>query len=208
MSEYDMNYALTELKEQHPWLRKYYYHSKMLQMVAKQVAAAAIKVVAKGRKLSYRKDEDFNSFTYNQSGFKIENDRLVLSKIAGGSIRIVLHRQPVNVKQVTICRSKAGNKWYAVVACDVLRRLYSTIIRYVKPAVGIDVGITKFCHDSDNHVVENPQFLTKMLKPLRRAHRRVSRKQSACLPDCTNASITSAVTFYTSYPTITAAATT
>ena len=38
MSEYDMNYALTELKEQHPWLRN--YHSKMLQMVCKQVAAA------------------------------------------------------------------------------------------------------------------------------------------------------------------------
>lgn len=33
-----MNYALTELKEQHPWLRK--YHSTMLQMVGKQVAAA------------------------------------------------------------------------------------------------------------------------------------------------------------------------
>ena len=38
MSEYDMNYCLTELKEQHPWLRN--YHSKMLQMVCKQVAAA------------------------------------------------------------------------------------------------------------------------------------------------------------------------
>lgn len=38
MTEYDMNYALTELKEQHPWLRNYY--AKMLQMVGKQVAAA------------------------------------------------------------------------------------------------------------------------------------------------------------------------
>ncbi|AFU57040.1 putative transposase, IS605 OrfB family [Candidatus Nitrososphaera gargensis Ga9.2] len=172
MSEYDMNYALTELKEQHPWLRKY-YHSKMLQMVAKQVAAA--RKVAKGRKLSYRKDSDFNSFTYNQSGFRLENNnRLSLSKI--GRIRIVLHRQPVNVKQVTISRTKTGNKWYAIVACDVLRRSFSTIIRYAKP-VGIDVGIAKFCHHSDNHVEDNPQFLTKMLRPLRRAHRRVSRRQ-------------------------------
>jgi putative transposase len=37
-SEYDMNYALVELKEQHPWLRNYY--SKALQMVSKQAAAA------------------------------------------------------------------------------------------------------------------------------------------------------------------------
>jgi putative transposase len=38
MSEYDINYALTELKEQHLWLRN--YHSKMLQMVCKQIADA------------------------------------------------------------------------------------------------------------------------------------------------------------------------
>ena len=97
MSEYDMNYALTELKEQHPWLRN--YHSKMLQMVGKQVAAA--RKTARGR-LSYRYNDDCNAFTYNQTGFRIENDRLLLSKI--GRIKIVLHRQPVNVKQVTVCR--------------------------------------------------------------------------------------------------------
>ena len=43
--------------------------------------------------------------------------------------------------------------------------------------VGIDVGIAKFAHDSDNHVVENPEFLTKILKPVIRAHRKVSRRQ-------------------------------
>jgi len=188
-SEYDMNYALTELKEQHPWLRKY-YHSKMLQMVAKQVAAAR----KNAKRLRYRKSGDFNAFTYNQSGFEIENSssssnnnnnsggsssRLVLSKI--GRIRIVLHRKPVNVKQVTICRRKKDGRWYAVVACGLLRRTFSTIIRCRKP-VGIDVGITKFCHDSDDHVVENPQFLTKMLRPLRRAHRRVSRSHLQYVP--------------------------
>ncbi|AFU58024.1 putative transposase, IS605 OrfB family [Candidatus Nitrososphaera gargensis Ga9.2] len=171
MSKEDMQFTLVELKEQHPWLRKY-YHSKMLQMVTHQVAAA--RKASKDKLLSYRKNEDFNAFTYNQSGFKIEEDgKLYLSKI--GSIRIVLHRKPVNVKQVTICRK--NSKWYAVAACQLLRRMYSTLIKYRKP-VGIDVGITKFCHDSDNHVEDNPQLLTKMLRPLRKAHRRVSRRQT------------------------------
>jgi putative transposase len=165
MSEYDMNYALTELKEQHLWLRN--YHSKMLQMVGKQVAA---RKVAKG-KLTYRKNDDFNAFTYNQSCFRIDDRHLYLSKV--GSIKIVLHRLPVNIKQVTVCRK--NGRWYAVVACEILRRLYSTTA-YSKP-VGIDVGISKFCHDSDNHVIENPQFLTRMSRPLRRAHRRVSRRK-------------------------------
>ncbi len=175
MSEYDMNYILTELKEQHPWLRN--YHSKTLQMVGKKVSAARKALAAlkkRGRrvgKLRYLNDEEYNSFTYNQSGFIIEDGKLWLSKI--GSVRMVLHRQPVNVKQVTVVR-KAG-RWYAVVACEIVRRKYCTI-NYIKP-VGIDVGIAKFAHDSDNHVVENPQFLTKMLRPIRRAHRRLSRRK-------------------------------
>ena len=154
MSEYDMNYALTELKEQHPWLRN--YHSKMLQMVCKQVAAA--RKVAIG-KLRYRKDDDYNAFTYNQTGFRFDGQQLRLSKI--GEMEVVLHREPVNIKQVTICRK--NGRWYAVAACQILHRDHCTT-KYSR-VVGIDVGIAKFCHDSDNHVEENPQFLTKMLKP-------------------------------------------
>jgi len=166
MSEYDMNYALTELKEQHPWLRN--YHSKMLQMVGKQVATS--RKTAKGSRPSYR--YNFTAFTYNQSGFRIDKNKLQLAKI--GSIKAIIHRQPTNIKQVTICKKKDG-RWYAVICCQLLRRSYSTII-YSKP-VGIDVGIAKFAHDSDNYAIENPQFLTKMLRPVKRAHRRMSRRQ-------------------------------
>lgn len=166
MSEYDMNYALTELKERHHWLRNYY--AKMLQMVSKQVAAAR---AASRHHLSYKFSDKFNAFTYNQWGFRIESTKLWLSKI--GWIKIVLHRKPVRVKQVTVCR-KNGH-WYAVVACSVLRRQCSNIA-YSNP-IGIDVGITKFAHNSDNHSVDNPLFLTRMLKPLKRATRRVSRRR-------------------------------
>ncbi|MEM3095127.1 MAG: RNA-guided endonuclease TnpB family protein [Nitrososphaera sp.] len=136
-------------------------------MVAKQLAAARKSAIGR---LKYRHSNDYNSFTYNQTGFRLDS-KLMLSKI--GNIKIVMHRKPVNVKQVTIC-SKNG-KWYAVAACQILRKQYSTI-RYKKP-VGIDVGITKFCHDSDNHIVGNPQFLTRMLRPVKRTNRRLSRRQ-------------------------------
>lgn len=174
MSEFDMNYALVELKEQEPWL--YNYHSKMLQMVGKQIATAR-KVLGTLKacgyntgKLHYSEHDNYNSFTYNQSGFRIEHDRLLLSKI--GSIKIVLHRQPVDVKQVTVTR-QAG-KWYAIVTCKIVKPVF----KFINPrkSVGIDVGITKFSHDSDDHEVENPLVLAKMIRPLRRAHRRVSRK--------------------------------
>lgn len=174
-SFHDMCYSLVELKEQQPILR--HYHSKMLQMVGNRVAGAwrALEVLKKhGHRvgaLGYCKEGGCNSFTYNQSGFRIEGGKLDLSKV--GCIKIVLHRQPVNVKQVTVVR-QAG-KWYAVVACETTRPLF----KFIDPrkSVGIDVGITKFAHDSDNRAIENPLFLTKMLRPLRRAQRKVSRRK-------------------------------
>jgi len=174
LSVYDMQFALTELKEQEPWL--YNYHSKMLQMVVHKVDAArkalsSLKMNGyKVGRLRYRTHDEYNSFTYNQSGFRIEKDKLHLSKI--GSIKIVLHRQPINIKQVIVC--KQAGKWYAIVACEAIKPIF----KFIGPekSVGIDVGITKFAHDSDNHEIENPLFLKEMLKPLQRMQRKVSRR--------------------------------
>jgi putative transposase len=175
ISKEDMQFALTELKEEEPFLRN--YHSKMLQMVVHRIDSANKALGALGKnghkvgKLHYLTDEKYNSFTYNQSGFKIENNRLWLSKI--GHIKIRLHRQPFNIKQVTIKRD--NRKWYAIVACEFTKPIF----KFINPrkSVGIDVGITKFAHDSDNYSVDDPLFLTKMIKPLRRAHREMSRRK-------------------------------
>ncbi len=178
-SKYEMGYALTELKEQEAWL--YNYHSKMLQMMSNKVAANIKSLSALKKKghrigrLRYLTHEEYNAFTYNQSGFKItrhgNTDLLWLSKI--GYIEIRLHRQPINIKQITVCRK--NRHWYALVACEIGRRIFS----FIDPqkAIGIDVGITKFSHDSADHEIENPLFLKQMLKPLRRAHRKLSRRQ-------------------------------
>ena len=176
MSKEDMQFALTEMKEQAPFLRN--YHSKMLQMVCHKVDSAnkALKALKnnghKIGRLGYARSEDHNSFTYNQSGFEIALDGMLwLSKI--GKIKIRLHHKVRNIKQVTVKRE--GRKWYAFVCCEVTEPLFKLVDP--RKSVGIDVGITKFCHDSDNHVVENPQFLKKSIRPLRRASRRLSRRQ-------------------------------
>ena len=174
-SFHDTCYSLVELKEQQPILRN--YHSKMLQMVGNRVAGAwrALEALKEhGRKvgrLRFCEPGECNSFTYNQSGFRIDNDKLHLSKI--GSIKIVMHRQPAHIKQVTVVRQ--NGRWYGVAACETTKLVF----KFIDPlkSVGIDVGITKFAHDSDNHVIENPQFLTKMFRPLKRAQRKLSRRK-------------------------------
>src|SRR5215813_7259775 len=43
--------------------------------------------------------------------------------------------------------------------------------------VGIDVGLKSFSTDSDGNTVENPRYLRKAEKRLKRLHRQLSRKQ-------------------------------
>nr|WP_148702003.1 RNA-guided endonuclease TnpB family protein [Candidatus Nitrososphaera evergladensis] len=178
-SRNELNYALTELKETEPWL--YNYHSKMLQMISTRITAEHNSLKAlrkKGCKVgSFASIEraSYNSFTYNQSGFKIEKrgktDLLWLSKI--GCTEIRLHRKLADIKQVTVFRR--NEKWYAIITCDIAKSTFCFIDP--RKSVGIDLGITKFAHDSNNRIVDNPLFLTSMAKPLRRAQRQLSRRE-------------------------------
>lgn len=174
----DLNYFLTEMKEQESWL--YSYHSKMLQMVSTQINGAQkalVELNIKGHKtgrLRFAKYREYRTFTYSQSGFKIESGFLHLSKI--GKTKIVQHRPiPENctVKQITVTKSKSG-KWHACVTCDVKHGMVPAID--FKKAVGIDVGIKNFVYDSDGHTTSNPENLQKMLKPLARIQRKISRR--------------------------------
>lgn len=179
LSKEDLQFALTELKEHKPWLRN--YHSKMLQMVIHKIDSARKALIAlrkKGYKTGksyYLTHEKYNSFTYNQSGFRIQRhgktDLLWLSKI--GYITIRLHRSVNNIKQITVCRRV--DKWYAFVCCE----LSKPIFKFLNPnkSIGIDVGITKFIHDSDNLAIENPLFLNKIMKPLKRSSRKMARRK-------------------------------
>lgn len=177
LSRNDMNYILTELKQSESWL--YQYHSKMLQMVSTQLEGAEkalIELNKKGYKtgqLRFARYNEFRTFTYNQSGFKLNNNKLFLSKI--GDIRIKKHRDtPDNIKQVIVTKSKSG-KWHACITCELVK-MNLPKINFLK-SVGIDVGIKSFAYDSDNHSTPNPLNLKKMLKPLVRVQRKVSRRK-------------------------------
>jgi putative transposase len=181
-SRNDMNYALTELKEQQPILRN--YHSKMLQMISTKVAGALAGMEGlkkKGYKtgeLQRLKEGECHSFSYNQSGYRIETlldgerrTLLHLSKI--GNIEIRVHRRLYDIAQITIV--KQAGKWFAILACKATRRTECSM-KYQKP-VGIDVGIRNYAYDSDGNHIDNPLFMTKEMKPLRRAQRHVSRRK-------------------------------
>ncbi len=181
----DMNYALTELKEQKSWL--YDYNSKMLQMVSTQVAGARKALRELKKKgyyhqtgtLHFKKFGEFNTCIFNQSGFDIDalNNILYLDRI--GRIKIKIHRSIVgNIKQIAVKRSVGRSRWYACVTTDNNYRVIGSILKPIdfRKSVGIDVGIKNYAYDSGNIVTPNPENLRKMLKPLIRAQRKVSRR--------------------------------
>ncbi len=185
LSRNDMNYILTELKQSEPWL--YNYYSKMLQMVSTQLEGsekALIELNKKGHKtgtIKFAKYNEYRTFTYNQSGYKLEKhgdqDLLYLSKI--GYVEIRKQREiPENaiIKQIVITKSKSC-KWHACVTCDIVEPLFNIPKISFTKSVGIDVGIKSFVYDSDGCQTPNPLNLKKMLKPLARIQRKISRKK-------------------------------
>ena len=158
----------------------------MLQMISTKIDSVQrtlIELRKKGYKtgkIKFIKYNEYRTFTYNQSGFNLEihGDKTLLYLLKIGHIEIRRHRNiPIgaNIKQIVITKSKSG-KWHACLTIDI-KKLLNDIpkISFLK-TVGIDVGINSFAFDSNGNQTPNPKNLQKMLKPLKRIERKISRR--------------------------------
>ncbi len=155
-------------------------YSKAAQMVLWQfynnikVLSSASKKGKKIGRLRFKPGSRHSSINYNQSGFCfLPDDTLKLSKI--GKIKCVIHRKTAGKTKGVVVKKDLTGKWSATAVCeDVLLTDRCSLER--KKIVGIDVGLTSFTCDSDGHKIDNPQFLKKSEKKLKRAQRRLSGK--------------------------------
>src|SRR5690625_1102130 len=127
-----------------------------------------------------QKYKDYNSMTFPQFGFKpntihryaasfSDNGKLRLSKL--GEIAINMHRTiDGSIKQLIIKRQ--GNRWYAIF-CVERQALPIDIDK--NRAVGIDVGLNKYAVLSNKASFENPRFLIKTEKKLKKAQRKLAK---------------------------------
>ncbi len=123
----------------------------------------------------FKSIRQYRSFTYPQSGFKILSKKLKLSKI--GEVKTIFHREIVGkVKSCTI-KVNASNQWFCCIVVEQTEEEFCQKSKADMVAVGIDVGIKTFASLSDGTVIENPRFLSKSLKQLKRVQRRLSRKK-------------------------------
>lgn len=117
----------------------------------------------------FRSFHRYDSFTFPQSGFRIIDDRLKLSKV--GFVKIRKHRSiEGTIKALTIRRTATG-KWYASFSCDVVPKPLPSINK----VVGIDVGLASFGTLSTGEKIANPRFFKADAKKLAKAQRRLSK---------------------------------
>ena len=165
---------IVKLKEENPELKKVY--SKVLQMVNYQLFSnmkALSRLKKKGKKIGKLryKGSWFKTLNFNQSGFKLAENRLVLSKVGG--IPIKLHREIKGVVKGVIIKKEKSGKWFAIFQVEDSPKPLPKTNRIV----GIDVGVKHFLTDSDGRQIENPRFYEKSLKRIRWLHRELSRKK-------------------------------
>lgn len=132
---------------------------------------ARVKLKQNGGFPRFKAINRYNSFTFNVSGWKFENEYLYLPKI--GKLKLYLSLSIIGkIKSVTIIKSLTG-KWFVCFSCeDVPIRFFPQTDK----EIGIDVGIKSFLVDSEGTKVDNPLFLKNSLKKLRRQQRRLSRR--------------------------------
>ncbi|MBI4210097.1 MAG: IS200/IS605 family element transposase accessory protein TnpB, partial [Candidatus Diapherotrites archaeon] len=131
----------------------------------------------KGRKvgaLRFKGKDWFKTFSYNQSGFRLEMVKskkgiLHLSKI--GTINIKVHR-PIEgrVKQVTL-KNRLG-KWFAILITDANPKRMCG-----KKVLGLDLGISNYLVDSNGNRVAHPHNIDKHVQCLTLAQRDLARKK-------------------------------
>jgi putative transposase len=119
----------------------------------------------------FKHQSRYHSFTYPQAGFRLEGNKLKLSKI--GSVRLRLSRKiEGKIKTCSIKRQLDG--WFVIFTVEENQSRY-----FPKTGVscGIDMGLENFATLSTGEVKENPRFFRQAEKALKTQQRKVSKKK-------------------------------
>ena len=124
-------------------------------------------------KFKSRKKSRQSYTTNNQKGtIYIENEYIKLPKLKS-KVKIIKHREfEGEIKSCTISKTKAGSYYISILVEEEIKPLPKT-----DKKVGIDLGIKDFAITSNGEVFENPKWLRKSEKRLKKLQRDLSRKK-------------------------------
>ena len=162
---------LPALKKEYEWLKDPY--SQCLQVVALNLSTAYKNFFDKRAMLPrFKSKHGRQSISYPQN-VKFEDDSINLPKI--GLVYCQRHRNfEGDIKTVTVSRNPDGKYFVSVLVDD--GKANPELVPVGK-AVGIDVGLTHFAITSDDSKFDNPRYLIKRQRNLKRKQQKLSRKK-------------------------------
>lgn len=168
---------VTDVRAEFPEYKETHVH--ILQNVVKKLDRAFqgfFRRIKSGQKAGFPRfkgKDRFDSFAFNNTGFKLAGRYLQLSKI--GAVKLRLSRplpDGSTIKSLVVKRSNSN--WYACLAVEFLPvHLPANDLQ-----VGIDVGVVQYATFSDgSEPIANPRFYENAQAELRRSQRKVARRK-------------------------------
>ena len=167
---YDQKKMLVELKQKNKHLKS--IHSQVLQDVVLRLDKACQAFFAGlSRFPKFRRSRRYNSFTYPQSGFRLEGDR-VIRLSTSGRVRVTLHRKVTGVvRRATVIRDI--DQWFVALLVEEA----PGVVRSGDGKVGVDAGISNVVALSDGTMIGNPHLLNRSVERIKSLQRRLSHKK-------------------------------
>ena len=185
VNKYDLNKYCKVLREQSEWCKK--LSAQACQASAERAWSAIARFFENCKKKApskkgfpkFRKHQTHGSVEYKVDGWVLSDDRLTITFRDGfkaGTFRMWGTRdlhfyQKEQIKRVRVVRRADGYYVQFSIGQERTEKHEPT-----NKMLGIDVGLNYFYTDSDGNKVDNPRFLRKAEKALKRAHKRVSRR--------------------------------
>jgi putative transposase len=184
VGQYDLSKLCALLAKEFEWAGKL---NSMARQASAERAWSAIKrfydnckAKKPGKKGLPKFKKNGRSVEYKTSGWKLSEDRKHLTFTDGfkaGTFLLMgaddLHFYPTSqIKRIRVVRKADG--YYAQFCIEIDRR---ETIQPTGKAVGIDLGLKYFYKATDGTEIENPKFLRKSERKLKRLQRRVFQKQ-------------------------------
>ena len=168
-----LNITPAQYKKEFPWLKE--VDSLALANTQMNLQTAYNNFFKKPEagfpKFKSKKNHNYSYTTNNQSGNIYVSDRYIkLPKI--GLVEVKKHRNFEGViKSVTVSQNPSGKYFVSVlVECEEQKKLTES-----ENMVGIDLGSKEFAITSDGEMIENPKYLRKSEKRLRKLQKDLSR---------------------------------
>ena len=176
LSKYDLISCIKYLKDENPLYKDIY--SQTLQNVCDRIDKAFKNMFSRIKRKEHKKgfprfkgENQYKSITYTQYGFKLNNNKLKVSKI--GNIKIKVDRNINGIIKTMTIKKTPTNKYYVYFSC---------IINYEQEKhnnnkIGIDLGLNSFIALNDGTKIDVPKYYSKSEKRLIMLSRKLSHKK-------------------------------